>query len=69
VIVDSGIVFAPSKDTPLEALELVRAKEHVQAALAVVAARKVREDLERRAREAAPGSASGEDAAPSEAVG
>jgi hypothetical protein len=69
VIVDSGIIFAPSKDTPLEALELVRAKEQVQAALAVVAARKVREDLERRAREAAPGSASGDDATSSEAVG
>jgi hypothetical protein len=69
VIVDIDIVFAPSKDTLLEALELVRDKEQVQAALAVVAARKVREDLEQRAREAAPGSASGEDAAPSEAVG
>ncbi|KAK1604354.1 hypothetical protein QYE76_028027 [Lolium multiflorum] len=55
---------------PQVALELVRAKEQVQAALAVVAARNAQEELARLAREAAsPGSVSREDDVPIEASG
>ncbi|KAK1611592.1 hypothetical protein QYE76_035265 [Lolium multiflorum] len=52
VITDSGMVFAPSSGSPVEALQLVRAKELAQATLAAAAARKARDEQERLAREA-----------------
>jgi hypothetical protein len=65
VIVDSGMVFAPGKGLPMEALQLVRAKELAQAALAATAARKARDEQERLTGAAvASGEASGEDVDP-----
>ncbi|KAK1679478.1 hypothetical protein QYE76_040326 [Lolium multiflorum] len=52
VVLDSAIVFAPGKGSPQEALQLIRAKELAQAALAAMAARKEQESLDRLAREA-----------------
>jgi hypothetical protein len=52
VIVDSGMVFAPSSGSPVEALQLVRAKELAQAALAAAAAQKARDEQVRLAMEA-----------------
>jgi hypothetical protein len=52
---DSSVMFVPSAGTPSEAVELIRAKEKAQAAIAMVAAREAREaearavgDLRRR---------------------
>ncbi|KAM0865871.1 hypothetical protein ACQ4PT_042977 [Festuca glaucescens] len=64
VVLDSAIVFAPSKGSPQEALQLIRAKELAQASLAALAARKAQDTLDRQAREATDqGETSREDAA------
>jgi hypothetical protein len=52
---DSCIVFNPARGSPSEILDLIRAKEEAQAAIAKAAFRKDREDAAKAAREAAGG--------------
>jgi hypothetical protein len=56
VLEDSCIVFNPARGSPSEILDLIRAKEEAQAAIAEAAFRKGREDAAKAAREAAGGS-------------
>jgi hypothetical protein len=63
VAADSYVVFTPAAGTLVEAISFIRAKEHVQAALAEVAFRKEQETAAQAAREAAqPASMEGEGA-------
>jgi hypothetical protein len=56
VLEDSCIVFNPARGSPSEILDLIRAKEEAQAAIAEAAFRKDRDDAAKAAREAAGGS-------------
>jgi hypothetical protein len=52
VLVDSCIIFNPSRGSPCEILDLVRAREHAQAAIAAAAFKKEKEEQLAAAREA-----------------
>jgi hypothetical protein len=63
VLSDSCIVFTPSAGSPVEALSILRAREKVQAVLAVAALRKDRDSALHAAREAVPSASSAQEEA------